>query len=82
MSQTNYDAMSDAELKQYFLKHRGDRTAFQVYLDRINQRPRRIVASPDDPDFDEKVQAAIRQKLESARSRNGQQINNSKAADN
>ena len=81
MSQTNYDAMSDAELKQYFLKHRGDQTAFQVYLDRINQRPRRIIASPDDPDFDEKVQAVIRQKLESVRSRNGQQINNSNAAD-
>lgn len=37
-------------------------------LDRINQRPLRIIASPDDPDFDEKVQAAIRQKLEVARS--------------
>jgi hypothetical protein len=73
MSQTNYDAMSDVELKQYFLKHRGDHTAFQAYLDRINQRPHRIIASPDDPDFDEKVQTAIRQKLEAARSRNRQQ---------
>ena len=79
MSQTNYDAMSDAELKQYFLKHRGDQTAFQVYLDKINQRPRTIVASPDDTDFDEKVQAAIRQKLEASRSSNSQHINNSKA---
>jgi hypothetical protein len=81
MSQTNYDAMSDAELKQYFLKHRGDQAAFQAYLDRINQRPRRIIASPDDPDFDEKVQAAIRQKLETARIRNSQRSNNSNAAD-
>jgi len=81
MSRINYDAMSDAELKQYFLKHRGDQVAFQAYLDRINQRPRRIIASPDDPDFDEKVQAAIRQKLEAARSRNSQQANNSNAAD-
>jgi len=80
MSRTNYDAMSDAELKQYFLRHRGDQAAFQAYLDRINQRPRRIIASPDDPDFDEKVQAAIRQKLE-AKSRNNQQANNSNAAD-
>lgn len=77
MSQTNYDAMSDAELKQYFLKHRGDRAAFQAYLDRINQRPRRIIARLDDPDFDEKVQTAIRQKLEAARSRNSQQTDNS-----
>ncbi|MEH2073093.1 MAG: hypothetical protein V7K57_01500 [Nostoc sp.] len=76
MSLINYDLMSDVELKQYFLKHRSDRAAFQAYLDRLNQRPRRIVASPDDPDFDEKVQAAIRQKLEAARS-SSQQANNS-----
>lgn len=81
MSQTNYNAMSDAQLKHYFLKHRGDQAAFQAYLDRINQRPRRIIASPDDPDFDEKVQAAIRQKLEAARSRSDQQSNNSGALD-
>ncbi|WP_420839133.1 DUF6887 family protein [Argonema antarcticum] len=67
ISQVNYDSMSTTELKQYFLKHRGDRGAFQAYLDRINQRPLRIIASPDDPDFDEKVQAAIRRKLEAAR---------------
>lgn len=76
MSRVNYDAMSDAALKQYFLKHRGDRTALQAYLDRINQRPRRIIASPNDLDFDEKVQAAIRQKLEATRSRSSQQSNN------
>lgn len=80
MSRTNYDAMSDVELKQYFLKHRGDQTAFQVYLDRINQRPRTIIASPDDHDFDEKVQAAIRQKLEASRNRNRQQANHSSNA--
>jgi hypothetical protein len=73
MSQTNYNAMSDAELKQYFLKHRGDQAAFQAYLDRLNQRPPRIIASPSDPDFDQKVQAAIRRKLEAARNRNSQQ---------
>lgn len=67
MSQVNYDAMSDDELRQYFLKHRGDKVVVQASLDRINQRPHRIIASPDDPDFDEKVQAAIRKKLEAAR---------------
>lgn len=81
MSWINYDEMSDAELKEYFFKHRGDHAAFQAYLDRINQRPRRIIASPDDPDFDEKVQAAIRQKLEAARSRSRKQSDNSGAAD-
>lgn len=75
MSQINYDAMSDAELKQYFLKHREDRTAFQAYLDRLNQRPRRIIASLSDPDFDEKVQAAIREKLEASGNSNDRQSN-------
>ncbi len=67
MSQVNYNAMSNTELKKYFLRHRGDRAAFQAYLDRINQYPLRIIASPSDPDFDEKVQAAIRRKLEIVR---------------
>lgn len=75
MSRINYDAMSDAELKQYFLENRGDQAAFQAYLERINQRPLRIIASPEDPDFDEKVQAAIRQKLEAGRSSSRQQFN-------
>ena len=82
MSRIDYDVMSDAELKQYFLKHRGDHTAFQAYLDRLNQRPKRIIASLSDPDFDEKVQAAIRQKLEAARDSSSQQSNNPNAADN
>ncbi len=76
MSQINYEAMSTPELKQYFLKHRGDQSAFQAYLDRINQRPLKIIASPDDPDFDEKVQAAICPKLAAARNRMIQPSNN------
>lgn len=75
MSQVNYDSMSTTELKQYFLKHRGNRAALQAYLDRINQRPLRVIASPEDPDFDEKVQAAIRQKLEIARSHPSEKSN-------
>jgi hypothetical protein len=66
--------MSDAELKQYFLKHRGDETAFQAYLDRINQRPLRIIVSAGDADFDD-IQAAIRQKLDAARKSRSQQFN-------
>jgi predicted metal-dependent RNase len=64
MSQVNYAAMSDSELKQYFLQNRQDREAMETYLDRVNQRPRQIIASPGDPDFNEKIQAAIRQKLQ------------------
>ncbi len=66
MSQMNFDTMSDAELRRYFLANRQDLTAFQAYLDRFNQRPKSVIASPGDPDFDEKIQAAIQQKLEAA----------------
>lgn len=69
MSQANYDAMSDAELKHYFLEHRQDKSAFQAHLDRLNQRPRSVIARPGDFDFDEKIQAAIRKKLEASGSR-------------
>jgi pantothenate kinase len=63
MSQIDYDSMSDAELRQYFLQHRHDQAVLEAYFDRLNQRPRTIIASPGDPDFGEKIQAAIRQKL-------------------
>jgi hypothetical protein len=56
----DYDSMSKAELK-----HRGDRAAFQAYLDRLNQHSLRVIASPRDPNFDQKVQVAIRERLES-----------------
>jgi hypothetical protein len=59
MSQVNYAAMSDQELKQYFLRHREDKTALQAYLNRLSDRPREIITTVDDPDFDEKIQAAI-----------------------
>jgi hypothetical protein len=81
MSRVNYDEMSDAELKQYFLKHRGDEAALQAYLDRINQRPLKIVASPSDSDFDEKVRVAIQQKLETTKISNHQQANQSNISD-
>jgi hypothetical protein len=64
MSQVNYDAMSDAELKQYFLQHREDKAALQAYLNRLNQRPHKAIATPDDPNFDAKIQAAIRQQMQ------------------
>ena len=64
MNPINYETMTDAELKNYFLKHRNDKTAFQAYLDRINQNPRQVIANPNDPDFDEKIQAAILNRLQ------------------
>jgi hypothetical protein len=64
MNQINYDAMSDTELRTYFLTHRQDQAAFQARLDRLNRQSPTIVANPTEPDFDEKLQALIRQKLE------------------
>jgi predicted metal-dependent RNase len=64
MSQIDYSLMSEAELRQFFLQNRQDQTAFEAYMDRLNQRPRKIIASPGDPDFEQKIQAAIRRKLE------------------
>ncbi len=66
MSQVNYDALSDLELKHYVFSNRRDRDALQAYLNRLSLRPRSLIARPTDPDFDEKIQAAIRQTLEAA----------------
>ncbi len=64
MNQINYADMSDKELRQYFLRHREDKMALQAYLDRLSDRPRNIITTVDDPDFDAKVQAAIRQRIQ------------------
>ncbi len=56
--------MSEKDLKRYFLQHRDDKTALQAYLDRINEHPRQIITTVDDPDFDAKIQAAIRQQMQ------------------
>ena len=66
MSQVNYAAMSDKQLKQYFLQHREDKVAFQTYLDRLNIRSRQIITTVDDPDFDAKIEAAILQQMQAA----------------
>lgn len=68
MSQVNFDTMSDRELRCYFMANRHDQAALQAYLARLSQRPKSLIASPSDPDFDEKIQAAIRQKLEASAS--------------
>jgi hypothetical protein len=64
MSQVNYAAMSDEELRQYFLRHREDKMALRAYLDRLSDRPRNLIATVDDPDFDVKIQAAILRKMQ------------------
>jgi len=68
MSQVDYTAMSYKELRRYFLKHREDKAAFQAYLARRRERSRPIITRVDDPDFDNKIQTAIRQQLAEHRS--------------
>jgi len=68
MSQVDYTAMSYKELRRYFLKHREDQAAFQAYLTRRQERSRPIITRVDDPDFDNKIQTAIRQQLAEHRS--------------
>ena len=63
MSQIDYAAMSNQELKRYFLEHRDDEAALQAYLDRRKQQSLEIITKVGDPDFDRKIQAAIQQKL-------------------
>jgi hypothetical protein len=68
MSQVDYTAMSYKELRRYFLKHREDQAAFQAYLVRRQERSRPVITRVDDPDFDNKIQTAIRQQLAEHRS--------------
>ena len=63
MSQVDYTAMGDRELKRYFLKNRGDKAALQAYLDRRKRRSNSIITKVGDPDFDTKIEAAIRQQM-------------------
>lgn len=71
MSKVNYAAMSDRELRQYFLLHREDKTALRVYLNRLGDRPHNVIATVDDPDFDAKIQAAVLKQMQAA-SNNGE----------
>ena len=52
MSQVDYTAMSDEELKRYFLKNRGNKAALQAYLDRRKKRANSIITKVGDSDFD------------------------------
>jgi hypothetical protein len=74
MNPVDYSVMSDGELRQYFLQNRQDPNALEAYLERLNQKPRTLIASPGDPDFGEKIQAVIEQRLKSSES--GQSASN------
>ena len=66
MSQINYTALSHQELRQYFLLHREDKLALRAYLERLGDRPRHVITTVDDPDFDAKIQAAVLKQMQAA----------------
>ncbi|MEG4106183.1 DUF6887 family protein [Microcoleus sp. S13_C5] len=63
MNPVDYTAMSDGELKRYFLKNRGDKAAQRAYLDRRKKRSNSIITKVGDSDFDTKIEAAICQQM-------------------
>lgn len=63
MSQVNFEAMSDQELRQYFLNHKQDPEALSAYLERRSRSKQTIIAQVDDPDFDSKVLAYIQEQI-------------------
>ncbi len=63
MSKINYDQISYQELRQYFLEHKNEQSALQAYLQRRNQQPRQVITKVSDPDFDLKIEQAIKEKL-------------------
>lgn len=62
----DYAAMCDRELRQYFLRHREDKLALRAYLDRLGDRPRHIITTVEDPDFEAKLEAAVLAKMQSS----------------
>lgn len=42
----NFKAMTSQELKHYVLSHRDDDEAFYAYVDKIKERPDRVVYPP------------------------------------
>ena len=63
MSEINYAQMSDTELRQYFLAHKNKQLALQAYWQRRNQQPKQVITKVGDPDFDLKIEQAIKSKL-------------------
>lgn len=63
MSQIDYAAMSDEELKHYFLNHRQDKAALEAYLLRRHQRSLPIITRVNDDDFEAKIKASILEQM-------------------
>lgn len=58
----DFNAMTDRELKRYFLKHR-DNESFHAYMDRRYARSDRETISPDDPEWEAKLAASVERQI-------------------
>ena len=63
MSQVDFAAMTNEQLKQYMLEHRDDKAALSAYLERRHAQQLPVIANVKDADFDNKLQAAIDRRL-------------------
>lgn len=63
MTEVNYAAMSDLQLKQYILTHRDDSEAFYAYIDRRHSRPNKLTIKFEDPAWEEKIILAIQTQI-------------------
>ncbi len=65
MSNVDYAAMSDQELKQYWWANRHDEAAaLQAPRDRLNQKPRSVITSIADSEFEAKLAREIRRQMQ------------------
>lgn len=77
---SRFDAMSDQELKRYFLDHRDDQEAFHIYLDRRHTRPKKVIIEAGELDhlpWGEQVKVTGERMLEHF----GDQVNKERSRD-
>ncbi len=60
MNNSNYQQLSEIELRKYIKSHPQDEDAFQYYLSIIRKRPNSVVVSTD-----EQLKAELRKRLNS-----------------
>ncbi|MBE9207124.1 hypothetical protein IQ244_11440 [Nostoc sp. LEGE 06077] len=58
MSETNYQQLTEAELREYIKHHPQDEEAFQHYLSIIRSKPNRVVVSTG-----EQLEAELKKRL-------------------
>lgn len=63
MSQNNYDQMSLAEVKRYFLEHRDDEKAFYAYVDKLRASGQMITIDPSNPESEKQAWVEIEKRL-------------------